>query len=114
MFPKIPDMRCAIPGRQPLRHPGLAPGPWLAPGPIKTTRDIKSTASPYSLDPEYRGAISGRRGVGYKIPDIRCAIPGRQPLRLPGLVPGSWLDPGTTGRRVGGNKHYSNTVTSGR
>jgi len=81
-FPKIPDIRCAIPGRQPLRLPGLVPGP------IKTTRDIKSTTSLCSKDPEYRGAISERRRVSYKIPDMRYAIPGRQPLRLPGLVPG--------------------------
>ncbi len=66
-----------------FRHPGLAPGP------IQTTRDIKSTTSRCSKDPEYRGAISGRRGVSYKIPDIRYAIPGRQPLGIPGLVPGS-------------------------
>ena len=58
---KIPDMRCAIPGRQLLRHPGLVPGPWLAPGPIKKGRDSKTTLVGYFLDPEYRGAIPGRR-----------------------------------------------------
>ncbi len=37
MFPKMPDMRFAIPGRHTIRHPGLVPGP------IQKGRDLKTT-----------------------------------------------------------------------
>ena len=97
---KIPDMRCAIPGRPSPRHPGLAPGP------IQKGRELETTSFCTLI---------------YKIPDIAGAIPGRRmgvnvipgPTRdlrddgcmdtsfprHPGLVPGPWLVPGPFQRR---------------
>ncbi len=56
MLLKIPDIRCAIPGRHTIRHPGLVPGPWpapgtysrhpgLVPGPIQKGRDLETTSA---------------------------------------------------------------------
>ena len=88
MFPKIPDIRLALLGRPYIRHPGLVPGTSKKATEAKDYTLTVIPGSPRDLIKRPRFQNNPCR-MFPKIPDIRCAIPGRPLHRHPGLAPGT-------------------------
>ena len=82
MFPKIPDIRFAIPGRR--WEGSLIPGYTLRDSGTTTTPSSRTCSGIYSKRPRFQNNLCW---MFFKIPDMRFAIPGRQPPRHPGLAP---------------------------